>query len=80
MRAASRAKYSGGLVSKNSGPMRPPPPAMPSRRTAPSRAITETRMEKRGWMSSARTPTEFAMRTCLVSSVRVATTFSMRGS
>ena len=72
MRAASRAKCSGGLVSKNSGPMRPPPPALPSRRTPLSRAMTETRMEKSGWTSSTSTPTEFAMRTCLVSSARVA--------
>ena len=80
MRAASRAKRSGGFSSKNSGPMRPPPPLLPSRRTPPSAAMTETRIENSGWTSSARTPAEFAIRTCLVSSARVTMTLSTRGS
>ena len=37
VRAASRAKCSGGFSPKNSGPSRPPPPAEPSRRTPFSR-------------------------------------------
>jgi hypothetical protein len=80
MRAASRAKCSGGFVSKNSGPMRPPPPAEPSRRTPFSLAITLTRIEKRGCTSSTRTPAELAIRTLFVSSARLAMTFSTRGS
>ena len=80
MRAASRAKCSGGFDTKNSGPSRPPPPAVPSRRTPLSAAITDTRREKSGCMSSASTPAELAMRTVFVLSPRVTNTFSTRGS
>jgi len=80
IRAASRANCSGGFVSKNSGPSRPPPPAEPSRRTPFSLAITLTRIEKRGCTSSTSTPAELAMRTRFVSSPRPAITFSTRES
>jgi hypothetical protein len=80
MRAASRPHDSGGRSSKNSAPTRPPPPALPSRRTPCSEAMAFTRMEKSGCTSSTRTPMEFAMRTWRDSSPRLTTTFSMRGS
>ena len=80
MRAASRAKCSGGFSSKNETPRRPPPPAEPSRRTPPSQAITETRIENSGCTSSTSTPAEFAIRRLRVSSPRLTITFSMRGS
>jgi hypothetical protein len=80
MRAASRAKCSGDFDWKNSGPMRPPPPELPSRRTPLSEAMAETRMENSGCASSTSTPAELAMRTRFTSSPRVAVTFSTRGS
>ncbi len=80
MRAASRAKCSGGFSTKNSGPSRPPPPAEPSRRTPLSLAMTLTRIENSGCTSSTSTPSELAIRTRRVCSPRLANTFSMRGS
>ena len=80
IRAASRAKCSGGFSSKKPGPMRPPPPAVPSRRTPFSLAITWTRIEKSGCVSSTRIPAEFATRMRRVCSPRLAITFSIRAS
>ena len=80
MRAASLAKYSGDFSAKNSGPSRPPPPALPSRRTPLSLAMALTRIENSGCTSSTSTPSELAIRTRRVCSPRLANTFSIRGS